>query len=359
MTVQRALRGPSWRSRRGLPILLVLAVALIALALVHGACGSGTAEEVALPAPDLPGPFPVGVTTMTFERNSTTTGESRPLETDIWYPAAESARELAPDERLKGVVDAELTAEGRPLPVVIFSHGSGGVPAQSTFLTAHLASHGFVVAAPSHPGNTALDCFPCQDVAGLVDSAMNRPDDISFTLDELLALNAESGSMFFGALDPERVGMSGHSFGGLTTIIVVPRDDRFRAALAMAPPSLPFVDDAARQIDVPTLIMGGGVDNVTPAEGQRRLFEIISEAEGGPDLLLILPRAGHLAFADVCLPALPGCVEGDLPQARAHDLINLYATSFLKTYVALDDRYASFLDPALVTDPDVVLVGGE
>ena len=355
MTDRRGLCGPYRRYRRSLQMLLVVAPALVALALVLGACGGS--EEAA--PPDQPGPFPVGVTTITFERNSTTTGESRPLETVIWYPAAESARDVAPDEALKGVVDAELTDEALPLPVIIFSHGSGGNPAQSTFLTTHLASHGFVVAAPPHPGNTTADCFPCLGMDELLDSALNRPDDVSFTLDSLLALDGDSESMFFNALDPERIGMSGHSFGAFTTFLAVSRDSRFRAALPMAPPARPVIVRAARGLGVPTLIMSGEIDERAPAEDQRQLFEIISEAEGGPDLLLTLPRGGHFAFSDRCLPGFAGCAEGDLPQPRAHELVNLYATAFFKTYVALDDRYAPFLEPAAAADPDAVLVRGD
>jgi hypothetical protein len=45
-----------------------------------------------------------------------------------------------------------------------------------------------------------------------------------FALDQMLAANADSGSDFFGALDPSRIGMSGHSFGGLTTFLVTNMD---------------------------------------------------------------------------------------------------------------------------------------
>jgi predicted dienelactone hydrolase len=340
---------PGWT--RGL-----LGPLVVALALLLAACGGGGNDP---PPPDQPGPFPVGVTAITFERTSSTTGEPRPLETAIWYPAADSAREMEPDSGLKGVVDAELTDEDLPLPLIIFSHGSGGAPAQSTFFTARLASYGFVVAAPPHPGNTLADCFPCQDMDGLVDSFLNRPDDISFVVDSLLDLNADEGSMFFGAIDPERIGMSGHSFGGLTTLFVVLRDDRFRAALPMAPAVLPFVTDAARELTVPTLIMGGGLDETTPIESQQELLDVISDVEGGPDYLLTLPRAGHLAFADPCVPTFPGCEEGDLPQERAHELIDLFATSFLMTYVALDDRYEEFLNPDTAAYDDAVLMRGD
>jgi dipeptidyl aminopeptidase/acylaminoacyl peptidase len=36
-------------------------------------------------------------------------------------------------------------------------------------------------------------------------------------------------------LDETRIGMSGHSFGGLTTYLVLPLDSRFRVAVPMAP----------------------------------------------------------------------------------------------------------------------------
>ena len=135
---------------------------------------SATATATALD-PAAPGPYPVGVTELTFERASTTTGEPRVLKTLIWYPAAASATE---DPALKGARDAPLASNDLPLPMILFSHGSGGMPWQSTYFTAHLASYGFVVVAPPHPGNTITDCFPCTDSSALTDSYVNRPADI-------------------------------------------------------------------------------------------------------------------------------------------------------------------------------------
>src|SRR5262245_4059584 len=47
--------------------------------------------------------------------------------------------------------------EDGPHPLVLFSHTSRGHRRQSTFLTSHLASHGYVVGSVDHVGNTATD----------------------------------------------------------------------------------------------------------------------------------------------------------------------------------------------------------
>ena len=47
-------------------------------------------------------------------------------------------------------VDAPAATTPGSYPLVIFSHGFAGYPAQSVTLTTHLASWGFVVAAPDH-----------------------------------------------------------------------------------------------------------------------------------------------------------------------------------------------------------------
>ena len=52
--------------------------------------------------------------------------------------------------------DAETYASVR-FPVVIFSHGKGGLRQQSTFYTAVLASHGYVVVSPDHEGDTIVE----------------------------------------------------------------------------------------------------------------------------------------------------------------------------------------------------------
>ena len=113
------------------------------------------------------GPYPAGVRTMAL---SDFARGGRLLPAEVWYPAtdADAGRDVDPASRdtydlvpgfppfSQDAVRAAAPRAGRH-PVVLFSHGYGGHRRQSTFLCTHLASHGYVVAAVDHTGNTMLD----------------------------------------------------------------------------------------------------------------------------------------------------------------------------------------------------------
>ena len=343
-----------------------LSVAPLLLAIMLQGCSGGTASVVEPAAStakpqtpaagvDLsaPGPYPVGVTEIAFERPSSTNGDPRLLGTKVWYPAAESARNGVVDGILKGVRDAEPARDNLPLPIIMFSHGSGGTTWQSTFFTTHLASYGFVAVAPPHPGNTAADCLPCVDAAGLVDAYLNRPIDVTFVLESMLKLNDDPSSLFYHALDGNRVGISGHSFGGLDVVrLAAEENSPFIGALAMAPAGGGTIPAVGGSVDMPLMLMGGERDTACPVEIQRDYFETLKGDQ--QRYLLVFPRGAHLAYADECIPILGGCGPDDISQEEAHDLVNFYATAFFETYVAGDASYASFLEPqASAGEPDV------
>ncbi len=297
--------------------------------------------DLSFPAdPAAPGPYAVGVTTRTFNR-PLADGSVRPLETYIWYPAAPGGAPA--DDSLQATPEAPV-AFGGPFPLVIFSHGSGGSPRQSVFFTAHLASYGFVVAAPPHPGNTTTDCFPCDDPLGMVNSAINRPPDVRFVTDALINLSGNGDSLLAGAVDGARVGISGHSFGAYTTLAVEADGPPFLAGLAMSAPAERLQAPAVGQITLPTMIMSGDVDNVLPPDQQRSVFDNLTSSP--IRYLLTLKGAGHMSFTDFCLPAFPGCRDGDMAPQEAQTLINRYGVAFLLEYVAGDGRYSAYLDRA-------------
>ena len=290
-----------------------------------------------LRSPTQAGPYGVGVKRITFTKASVTQpDQQRVLLTEIWYPGPSGNGPT--DQHPGGKVDAPLADGAHSLPLVMFSHGSCGYQEQSVFFTSYLASHGFIVAAPPHPGNTTKDCFAGGGTpAAEADSLANRPADIRFVIDSLLALNADPTSFFHGAIDPGRIGMSGHSFGGLTTLLVSAADARIVAGLAMAPVARGF-EDEVRAIHVPLMTEVGTLDGLH-ADGLLTYGWLQA-----PRYLLEIDNLTHAAFADLCID----CTPATLPLAEAHPVILRYAIPFLVRWVGGGHQFDAFLDPAAV-----------
>jgi predicted dienelactone hydrolase len=298
--------------------------------------------------PWLPGPYGVGVRAMTFTKRSVTHPNlQRSLNTSIWYPADPATASL--DTHPGGVANAPFAPGLAKAPLVLFSHGACSLPTQYLSLTAFLPSYGFVVAAPPHPGDTRVD--PCR--ANIVDAFVNRPADISFLIDSLLAQSDTPDSFFHDTIDPARIGVMGHSYGGLTTLRVSGSDSRVIAGLALAPGTLRVlghtVDDEIARITIPIMIQEGDLDFVTPFVRRARYdYDLLRS----PRYLVQIAGMGHTGFYDGC--GLPeNCSQpGLLTQDEAHPLILRYAVSFLLQYVAGDRRFETLLAPA-ATPPGV------
>lgn len=325
------------------PAIIAACTLAVALAIVAASCGGGNAApatptRAAISDPAKPGAYAVGLRHLTFQRPSNADGSPRVLDTWVWYPAG-GAADTPVDEDA-----APLTGHGT-FPVVVFSHGSGGTPEVQRFLTEHLASWGFIVAAPPHPGNTSSDCFPC-DSKNIVASARERPDDVTFVLAQLRALRDDASEPLAPVIDPVRSAVAGHSFGGWTALFAA-AGGPFDAAVALAPGQPETLLQRVQRIDVPVLIIGGGKDEVVPPTSVEKLWEALpSDIER---TYVSLPEGHHLSFIDRCL----GCTDM-LPEARGHDLTNGYVTAFLLVHLYGDARYRPYL--ASPQPPDAVLV---
>ncbi len=348
-----------------------------------------------LPATSL-GPYAVGVTTMDVSAGD------RTLPMEIWYPAEPS--DAAPeryqlklgalvvveaDSGVGAVRDAALDLRGAPHPVVMFSHGSGGTRIQSLYLTEYLASHGFVVAAPDHVGNTFAE--EVNEAAQLprIEAARLRPEDMRAGLDALLARGDTAGDLLELAVDPARIGIAGHSFGGFTSLRIagahidvggfaaecasdpeqlicdgyppdgpfdeIQRDERVVAAVAQAPGgAVAMGSDGFGAVAIPTMIQAGTADWHTPydSEAAAPYAQLPS-----PAWLLTLDGAGHFTFSDMCwlLEALgltiedfdDGCADTNLPIDDAHPLIQAATTAFLRQTVAGDLSFPGELEKML------------
>jgi len=297
--------------RTGVAIALVVAAVVARVPVANAATGAGA--------------FAVGVTTITFTKTSVTTGAPRPLATVIWYPAV--ARTGTPEEL--GLRDAEVRR--RRFPLIVFSHGSCGGPDEATYLTKELASQGFIVAAPPHPGNTKADLPGCLDTASFLDSVVNRVPDVRFVIDSMLAENASRFSRFAHRLRPDAIGMSGLSFGGFTTLLAAQEEPRLRAALALVPGGTATL--GPNDITIPTMIIGAEHDAVVGFAESEHAYERLA----GPRFLIELLAANHLSVVDDCLGGTL-CAPGDISQEAAHALVLRYAVPFVQRYVRGDRR---------------------
>jgi predicted dienelactone hydrolase len=191
-----------------------------------------------------------------------------------------------------------------PCPLVAFSHGNSGLRQQSTFLTTHLASWGFVVVAPDHVGNTFNEMMALPDeearqathrqIRGL------RPHDIHSVIRALLDGRHLSNEL--PLLDPERLGLLGHSFGGWTALKVPALESRVAAVCGLAPASEPFVGRKA--FDPGELPLSEKISSLVLAARDDVLVDLDTSIRPladrlGPDSQLeIIDRADHFHFCD-------------------------------------------------------------
>ena len=328
----------------------------------------------AAPEPGQMGPYAVGVRAIAFEdptRHTNGSAAPRLLRTEIWYPAAESARgqienyvlhdylsptqqaEIPPEAlgNLETLAqrDAEIRANEK-FPVVLFSHGKGGIRMQSTFFTVQLASHGFIVVAPDHEGDTLRHLLDEGDIviSSTADSFFDRPLDISFLLNEL---EKPTDNPLFSMMDLEKVGVSGHSFGALTAFRSAGFDARIDAVLAHTPVGIGLVELGlevpVEDFGIPVMIQAGGMDRTLPAD-----MHAVSVWEDmqAPAYYLMLNQAGHFTFSDLCIldvetidAALEeidasnvltdGCGEDNISPARAFPAIRHYSIAFFNRWL--------------------------
>jgi predicted dienelactone hydrolase len=204
--------------------------------------------------------------------------------------------------------DIYLPIAQTPRSIIVISHGLGSDRTSFAYLAEHLASYGFVVAVPEHPGSNSKQLEAL--LSGTADKVTNprefidRPLDIKYLLDELTRLS-KSNPTFRGRLNLEQVGVIGQSFGGYTALALAGAkinfeqlqtncpaledtlnvslllqclainlpigsynlsDARIKAVIAINPVGSSIFGQASlSQIKIPVMIVSGSADTVTPA----------------------------------------------------------------------------------------------
>lgn len=295
----------------------VLAVLLV----VAAACGSSgdgdSSNTTTTVQPDRttpyakPGPYAVGYTNLAFDDGRqvmvwypVTEGDTKghaPQEIDIaGFLNAGLQAKIPPDDRVKYAGDAYLDAPARPqkggYPVVLFSHGYAGFPAQSISLTTHLASWGYVVAAPDHV-ERSLDGILGDAAKGVTKS--EDPAVLSATLDLIEAQSNQPDTLLSGTVNPDEVAAAGHSAGASAAYLVAASDPRIKGWISY---SVGFGGkDGKAEIpapaDKPGMVELGTKDGIIPPARSKAVYAQMHD----PKYLVQIAGAGHLVFSDLCL----------------------------------------------------------
>ncbi len=256
-----------------------------------------------------------------------------------------------------------------PRPLVIFSHGLGGSIEGGRAWGEHWATYGFAVIHVQHPGSDQSVWQDSKDpVRGLRHAAdleqfATRVADVKFVLDELQGRQARADRDLLAThIDLARIGMSGHSFGAITTQALAGetyqvarahqaeaealREPRFAAFIAFSP-SARKVSDAPQfgAIARPFFSVTGSEDGkvgagLGVAPELRRVPYAAMPA--GDKYLLVLRGADHMIFngSGRTTARFPhGAAPDPARDAQIERIARSTTTAFWLAYLA-DDTFA-------------------
>ena len=304
------------------------------------------------------GPFGAGTMMGTYMR-----ADGETITTQVWFPTSDSMGETV---KYEGILDGQSLFDAQPncdepRPVVVFSHGNGGVRWQSAFNMHFLATHGFVVVAMDHIYNTFRDL----DREKFLEHVLQRPRDVRDTFDWLISKSLDPDHALSGCIQPDAgYAVMGHSFGGYTSFmsagatvdtavlatacddgeegacqlvenwaaqsdapLIDVSDDRVWAAVTWSPwHAAGILSDGMADVRVPSLTITGTLDELTPLTQVKGLVDAATQAD-----YVHLIDAGHFGFAPFSCMLLSGdgCGDGYMAIERLKDLTNQMVTSFL------------------------------
>lgn len=267
------------------------------------------------------------------------------------------------------------------LPLIVISHGLGSDLTTFAYFAEHLASHGFAVAVPEHPGSSASQIEAL--LSGLKsdvtppEELIDRPLDIKFLLDRL-------ASQYGTEIDTNNVGAIGQSFGAYTTLALAGaelnwntletdcpdldsswnlswliqclalqtetaleelQDERITAAIAINPLVSSIFGESLSQIDIPVMLVSGSADPITPALPEQIIpFTWLTTPDKYLALLIGGTHFSTLNESAGSIPVPPQAI-GPAPQI-AQGYLKQLGLAFFGRYINSQASYGNYLNAA-------------
>ncbi len=248
--------------------------------------------------------------------------------------------------------------EGK-MPTIIWSHGLGGSRDGAGFISRYVASYGFVIVHIQHKGSDSglwegKPGHPWDVIRNTHiprKATLQRLLDVPFAIDELQKMNLPQA-------DLSRLGMSGHSFGAMTTQTMAGQrrglgrrlydlfEERFKAAIAYSPVPVTYkagheMADFYGGIRIPMLYMTGTEDS-SPVNAEityKTRMDVFEHSKGPEQHLLILEDGDHMVYN-----GSRGQLA-DNPKREIHEkIIKLSSLAFWDAYLKGDEAAKEWLN---------------
>ena len=262
--------------------------------------------------------------------------DSRMLGVEIWYPAV-SATVQSTYELFPGISFFAASAQENAQvlegshPLVIWSHGRTGMRHNYSLLCEALAARGYIVVSSDHPGDTLFDWALGKQVDDITNDRQ-RIGDVRFLIDCALGQGPEITPWLSHSVDPSRIAVGGHSYGGLTALATVSTlheftpDVRVRAAVMAQGYTRILPDEVFATTASPVLMVVANQDKTTPpTTDAEKAWSLLSAREGRVGEMsqrFDIEHAGHQASSDFGLYAELAPLVENLP-----DMLRLYLKS--------------------------------
>lgn len=289
-------------------IILIVSVAICVALLMLVLC---SVQAQPLQDPGQPGPYVADYVVITTTNPST----GSELVTDIHYPSS------------GGGVDPS----GAPYATLVFAHGFMASPSGYTGHGEHLASWGYIVALPD---------FPDDDVEV-------RASDVQHLFSYLEAENANGASPFFQTIDTARLGMAGHSLGGMSTLMVTARDARVNMAGVPLDPAGGMLgnwdyETEAPSITVPSVVIGAPPQLCNSSGEYNDWYPHIGATHKAKFVITDGSHCDFMSTDDEGQTNVCGLLCGEYSPERS-EIAQHYMTAWFNYYLSLDTDYYTYL----------------